>query len=469
MKYANIKSMNASNYGVSQMDATLSPYAYHIVPNTLGNLLGESDFLFELKLFADTRCFVFDDGAGKAVAAIWACKKEFDRGTMRPPEMSFAAPRGTELFDIMGHERSFDKNADGSDRLRLSIFPVFLRAASAGELAAALKSAKWKSNAPILPKVKFAPVSAGKFSVSAGNPYTAEMRGKIGLRGDSQNFAIAENDSRKFAFSAPAKITDTAIKKFAEKISLSLASPVKRDFTYAKSFRALLVKNTREDFGEIGKNWDKWEGVPPISLDNIRRSEKLWSRGINPTAEQFSARYKILRDADKLRIAVFVRDDKFLEADGDSADAGARADAVEIIFDTLADAADTPEERRLGADDWHFKIWKTKGSDEAKVYRLSVPDVQLTLGILGAKVHTFADDVRGAYRKTDGGYMLELEFEATAMLPQKLAANAVMGIGVIVDDFDDPDSPEADARLTNSAAKAKIESTPSEFPLAVFE
>ena len=338
--------------------------------------------------------------------------------------MSFAAPRGTELFDIMGHERSFDKNADGSDRLRLSIFPVFLRAASADELAAALKSAKWKSNAPILPKVKFAPVSAGKFSVSAGNPYTAEMRGKIGLRGDSQNFAIAENDSRKFVFSAPAKITDTAIKKFAEKISLSLASPVKRDFTYAKSFRALLVKNTREDFGEIGKNWDKWEGVPPISLDNIRRSEKLWSRGINPTAEQFSARYKILRDADKLRIAVFVRDDKFLEADGDSADAGARADAVEIIFDTLADAADTPEERRLGADDWHFKIWKTKGSDEAKVYRLSVPDVQLTLGILGAKVHTFADDVRGAFRKTDGGYMLELEFEATAMLPQKLAASA---------------------------------------------
>lgn len=176
LKYANIKSMNASNYGVSQMDATLSPYAYHIVPNTLGNLLGESDFLFELKLFADTRCFVFDDGRGQGGCRNLGVQKEFDRGTMRPPEMSFAAPRGTELFDIMGHERSFDKNADGSDRLRLSIFPVFLRAASAGELAAALKSAKWKSNAPILPKVKFAPVSAGKFSVSADNPYTAEMQ-----------------------------------------------------------------------------------------------------------------------------------------------------------------------------------------------------------------------------------------------------------------------------------------------------
>lgn len=469
LKYANIKSMNASNYGVSQMDAALSPYAYHIVPNTLGNLLGESKFLFELKLFADTRCFVFDDGKGGAVAAIWACKKEFDRGTVRPPEMSFSAPRGTELFDIMGHERSFDKNADGSDGLRLSIFPVFLRAANADELAAALKAAKWKSNAPTVPNVKFMPLCPDGFSVAVENPYAAQMCGKIGLRGDSQSFAIAENDGRKFAFKSPAKISGAGIKKFSEKISLSLSSPVKRDFTFAKSFHAVLVKNADSDFGEVGSNWDKWEKVAPLKLDNMRRSEKLWRNAINPTAAQFSAQYKILRDGDKLRVAVFVRDDKFLEADGGSADAGAHADTVEIIFDALANATDTPEERRLGSDDWHFKIWKQKGSDVAKVYRLSVPDVQLTLGILGAKVHTFADDVKGAFQRTADGYRLELEFEATAMLPQKLDKNAVMGVGVIVDDFDDAKSPEADARLTNSAAKTKIESTPAEFPLAVFE
>ena len=456
LKYANIKSMNASNYGVSQMDAALSPYAYHIVPNTLGNLLGESKFLSEPKLFADTRCFVFDDGKGKAVAAIWACKREFDRGAMRPPEMSFTAPRDTELFDIMGHERSFDKNADGSDGLRLSVFPVFLRTANADELAAALKAAKWKSNAPTVPNVKFMPLGADGLSVSAENPYAARMCGKIGLRGDSQDFAIAENGGRKFAFRSPAKISDAGIKKFSEKISLSLSSPVKRDFTFAKSFRALLVKNADSDFGEVGTNWDKWEKVPPIKLDNMRRAEKLWRNAITPTDAQFSAKYKILRDGDKLRVALFVRDDKFLEADGGSADAGAHADAVAIIFDTLANAADAPEERRLGPDDWHFKIWKQKGSDTAKVYRLAVPDVQLTLGILGAKVHTFADDVKGAFRRTDDGYRLELEFEATAVLPQKLGKNAVTGIGVIVYDFDDPKSPEADARLTNSAATAKI-------------
>ncbi len=284
LKYANIKSMNASNYGVSQMDAALSPYAYHIVPNTLGNLLGESKFLFELKLFADTRCFVFDDGKGGAVAAIWACKKEFDRGTVRPPEMSFSAPRGTELFDIMGHERSFDKNADGSDGLRLSIFPVCLRTANVDELAAALKAAKWKSNAPTVPNVKFMPLCPDGFSVAVENPYAAQMCGKIGLRGDSQSFAIAENDGRKFAFKSPAKISGAGIKKFSEKISLSLSSPVKRDFTFAKSFRAVLVKNADSDFGEVGSNWDKWEKVAPLKLDNMRRSEKLW-RNANSAAK----------------------------------------------------------------------------------------------------------------------------------------------------------------------------------------
>lgn len=59
----------------------------------------------------------------------------------------------------------------------------------------------------------------------------------------------------------------------------------------------------------------------------MRRSENLWRNAITPTDAQFSAKYKILRDGDKLRVALFVRDDKFLEADGGSADAGAHADA----------------------------------------------------------------------------------------------------------------------------------------------
>ena len=83
LKHARIKCMNASNYGVSQMDAMLTPYAYHKVPNTLGVLLGNSVFEEELNLFPDTRCYVFKDENDRPVAAIWACKKEFDRGFER--------------------------------------------------------------------------------------------------------------------------------------------------------------------------------------------------------------------------------------------------------------------------------------------------------------------------------------------------------------------------------------------------
>ena len=46
----------------------------------------------------------------------------------------------------------------------------------------------------------------------------------------------------------------------------------------------------------------------------MRRSENLWRNAITPTDAQFSAKYKILRGGDKLRVALFVRDDKFLEA-----------------------------------------------------------------------------------------------------------------------------------------------------------
>lgn len=68
-------------------------------------------------------------------------------------------------------------------------------------------------------------LGADGLSVSAENPYAARMCGKIGLRGDSQDFAIVENGGLKFAFRSPAKISDADIKKFSEKISSPFRRP----------------------------------------------------------------------------------------------------------------------------------------------------------------------------------------------------------------------------------------------------
>ncbi len=467
-KHDRIKTMNASNYGVSQMDADLSPYAYHKIPNTFGNILGDAKFVEDLNLFPDTRCYVLNDRK-KSIAVLWACKKEFDRGTERPPKVSINLPAQARLFDLMQAEKNLHKNNNGKTEIQLSIFPIFIVAENVDvkDLIASLKSATWMSNIAIEPNVKMSLSSPEKLSVEIGNPYGNEMKGKVALRSQLQDFSISANSSKVFEFTNHTELHANKIKSLSEKISLDLSEPIKKEFLYSKSSRFFKVKNSSNNI-KLDGNLSEWEStVPAITLENMRRAEKLWRNGIMPQPHQFSARYRTLWRGDKLYMAIEVWDDKFIEAQNNSIEAIKGIDSIEIIFDSLNDAQESDDTEHLASDDWRYRIWKTKDSNVAKVYREFVPDVQMTLGILGAKSHTFADDVKGIFKRTQYGYIVELEFSSDSVLPFKVAPNAIMGLGVIVNDSDDPKSPEPDARLTNSSATIKIESLPSKFPKAI--
>ena len=86
---------------------------------------------------------------------------------------------------------------------------------------------------------------------------------------------------------------------------------------------------------------------------------------------------------------------------------------------------------------------------------------------MGAKQHTLANDVDAVFKKIDGGYVFEICFKGTSMLPFKPTQNASLGFGVIVNDFDDSQSPEAKARLTNSTSTDKLEVYPDKFPFVI--
>ncbi len=466
-KHDRIKTMNASNYGVSQMDADLSAYAYHKIPNTFGNILGDAKFVEDLNLFPDTRCYVLKDEK-KSVAVLWACKKEFDRGTERPPKMSISLPQNSRLFDLMQAEKSVKPNDNGKTEIQLSIFPIFIVAENTAPeiLVGALKSANWVSNAVIEPTAKLSLATPEIFSVEISNPYTNEMKGKVALRSQSKDFSIPPNGLRKFEFSNHNETSASKIKSLSEKILLELTSPQKDNFSFSKSMRFFEVKNAAKNI-KLDGNLSEWKDIPAIELDNMRRAEKLWRNGIMPTPSQFSASYRTFWCGDKLYMAIEVNDDNFIEAQNDTPEAAKNADSIEIIFDSLGDADESSDATGLASDDWRYRIWKTKNSNVAKVYREFVPDVQMTLGILGAKSHTFANDVKGVFKRTASGYILELEFSSDSMLPFKVSKNASIGLGVIVNDSDDPNSPETDARLTNSSSKEKIDSLISKFPKAI--
>lgn len=463
LKYERIKCMNASNYGATEMDAMLTPYAYAKVPNTLGSLLGNSRFDSELALFPDTRCYVFVDGRNRPVAAIWACKKEFDRGLEKAPELFFAPPKGARLFDLMQAEKRVKAGGGGLFRLPLSPYPVFLVGAenSLPEFKAALSAAKGKSNAPIVPKIAVRLSTANSVSIETENPHICEMSGEISVRSTSRKFSIPRGGSAKFEFPFFEKVQAGKISTVPLKFALDISSPEKQRIALDRTFRAFGAPRTPGI--KIDGDLSDWKSVPSVRLENMRRAAKLWKKGITPKPEQFSAEYKTAWDGDALCVAVTVRDDCVLR--GAPSGSGELCDSVEIFMDTYADASDDPSALGVDSNDWRYKIWNSQ--EGAKVYRLAVPDAQLTFGIAAAKAHTFADDVEAAFGKIDGGYVLELRFSGRALMPFKAGENASMGFGIIVNDIDDGESPEPNARLTNSAALTNIEQDIASFPRAI--
>lgn len=465
LKHERIKCMNASNYGVSQMDAMLTPFAYDKVPNTLGVLLGNSTFEEELNLFPDTRCYIFKDEKNRPVVAIWACKKEFDRGFQKAPELSFKPIKNLRLFDLMQSEKKIETDFNGNFNLPLSIFPVFLvgEEGTMDDVKAMLKLSKGKSNIPINPIVRTRIESINSNIVEVENPYVSTMSGEVAVRADSKKFDIQAGKVSKFSFSSFEKITSDGISSIPLKLSLNVDSPEKKSMSFDKSYRAYQAKLASINLdGDISD----WSGVPSIKLDNMRRASKLWKKGITPTKDDFSAEYKTAWKDNNLYVAVIVRDSTILTGKGGAVDNDSKCDSVEFIFDTLCDASDDSSTIGLNSNDWHYRIWKSKDGT-IKVYRQFVPDAQLTLGILGAKQHTLANDVDAVFKKIDGGYVFEICFKGTSMLPFKPTQNASLGFGVIVNDFDDSQSPEAKARLTNSTSTDKLEVYPDKFPFVI--
>lgn len=150
-----------------------SPIAWTAANAALMSLLGNSTFLEDIRFAKNCRAYVFDDGRGNTVAAVWRADVRFDRGHGRPVPMSFDRVNGLEIFDLMGNKVSAEcgvRNAELSNSkvpgenhstvqpfnrstrettLPLSGFPFYLRVPDAqrDSFVAALKNAKIEEEA----------------------------------------------------------------------------------------------------------------------------------------------------------------------------------------------------------------------------------------------------------------------------------------------------------------------------------
>ncbi len=462
-----IKLMNASNYGTFEMDAMLTPFAFQKIPNTLGRLLGNARFLEELDLFPNTRCYLFEDEQKRPVAVLWACMEEVDFGEAPAPDFFFRPLAGLELFDLMEAEHSLPAGKDGLTRLPLSPYPVFLRgkAGSAGEVAAMLRAGYGKSNVPQRPPLTVRLTSPDSVTVTLTNPERSGLRGLLESRSGSHAVSIPSAGSEQFRFPLALPLSARVQNEFDLIFRLRKQNGKEQLFRYDRSFSGLLAMRSRTPF-RIDGDLSDWKDYPAIPMRKRFRGKRLQRLGQFPGNRDFSAEYRIAWDENGLYLAIKVTDDKFCCVSRPRIKDGWKNDSLQLFFDTFADGRDNDRKRVPGSDDWSYGIFpKDPAGNAFDVYRFLAPDVQLTRGVAGAKADTLADDVKVAFRRTADGYCYEIAFSPKSLEPFRLKKDGVLGVGILLNDADDPSEQEPRSRLANTSGTEMPNERPDSWPL----
>ena len=132
-------------------------------------------------------------------------------------------------------------------------------------------------------------------------------------------------------------------------------------------------------------------------------------------------------DTGKLYFAFRVRDDKF--APVMPIQKSWTGDGVQIFFDSLADAGSRKEIGYSG-DDQSYLVGFGAG-DRVEVFRDLAPDQQQAFVTRGP-----VPSAKGAFRKTDDGWTLELVIPFSELEPIRLKENSIFGMSACVNDND---------------------------------
>lgn len=468
LKHQNrIRQMNASNYGAFEMDAMLTPFAFQKIPNTLGRLLGNAAFAEELNLFPNTRCYVFEDEKNRPVAALWCCMEEVDHGEAVAPDLFFKPMPGLQLFDLMEAEHALASDVKGFAKLPLSPYPVFLRGESGSmkEFVAMLRAGYGKSNIPVRPPLVMTIANPSEVNVTVQNPDAATLKGFLEYRAERRTLNIPANGSVKERFTLPVAIS--ADQQIFYDLVLRLRKGNDPVLRYDRAFAGLLVKRAVSPVVVDGSP-EEWQTYPAIPMKSRVRSKFLQRHGLFADDKDISADYKIAWDENGLYIAVFVTDNTYCVKERPRIKDGWKNDSLQIFLDTLANGRDNDRRRTPDSDDWSYGFFAKDPEGKAfDVYRFMTPDVQLTLGVEGAKADTLADDVKVAFSRTGNGYFYEIAFSPRSILPFRLGKGNVIGTGILLNDVDDPEASEPRSRLSNSSGTGDINGRPDHWPLMI--
>ena len=405
----------------------LTPRAVQFAPNVIGHQLGHAKrFLADARFAPNVRAYVFDDGFGRPVAAVWGCDPEVDAGRKAPP-VAEVDPQGAleSVVDFMNNPRAFPEQ--GAFSFPVSPFPLFLRGKEgrAEAFVAALRKARIVSGGTASVTLGASLKDARTAEVRARNLLDRPVPGR--LNGEAVTLPASAEATR--AVPLAEAVTPDAVRTIA--LPLAFESEETADVRRDLSFGATVARRTAYD-GEDPAQVD-WTKHPALPL-------RPWGE----TPAGYGGEARLAWNDKGLFIRVAVRDATFVHEEFAVGAKRNANDCLQIGIDGYGDARradlDGP-----GQDDYEYAVFPSADGTGAILWANRVADRQITAN---TKEHGNCriPDVTPAFARTADGCVYETFLPKARIVPGTVEPGAVVALGLAVHNADDP-AATGDARV----------------------
>jgi len=465
------------------MDQYLTPIASCKVPNTLGHLLGKPKFKADVRPASGIRGYVFEDGQGRGLAAVWCSIDKVEEGIERGPELSVKFEGGIpEFIDLMGNPR-LPKIENGVVSIPLSPAPLFIRSAKGGadKLANALNNADVSGAASAL-KVVIQPDLDGGIEAATSNLTGKDLSGTLKIGDNSIPFAIPAKGNVVNRLKEGVKPVPGKLYTWKGDIGIEFPNGRKDSAKWDMQFFYVPHADKPLPLDPLASEWGK---IPAIQMNNWfiqKLSGEKSVEGVYPG--DLDAKFQLAWDKDNLYLRIECKDDKFVLTNparwkksigGSDPQLYMNDGCVELYLDTGANGRSNTF-KGFDQDDYRYDFYA--GSSAATdgpgtVYRLREVFIQLAGGIGMPSKEDAAKNVKCEYRRNGNAYSYVIILPQIYIEPLRLEKGWRAGFGLYVHDKDtgeksNPASPEKGVSISTKKG-VHCDYRPDLWPIMVLE
>ena len=432
-----------------------TPLGWMVAVATAAKKLGDSTFVRRIRFSQDSRAYVFRDGHGHAVAAVWRGDMEMDKGERDGVEATIdASGFALEAQDMFGNPCATGKK---DLKLALSGFPLYLQCdeKDLDKLVAALSEARVAADDGIFPLVSDVHLrSETEAELVVMNPLSRTIMAEMTLGGKAERVTFAGDSERRFAVTLTNRVSRTDFAEVVVPVRFRIGG-----VDFDKTFKTLAMAVAYAP----GDKPD-WSKVPVWKVGNYR----AWAESGPDNAKTFTANAQLAWNEDHFFMRYETRDSIFFHEDPEVP--WGMSDMIWMFFDPFANGRANLARGFRGhdMDDFRYDLYALSENEGAVMRRLAA-DIQFTGGAeAGLAPNVVERGVPCAFSRKGRVNAWEVDFPRRYLLPLKLEAGNSPGFAVRIYNRDLETVPPRKSRGNVPGWNSNEDNHPEIYPQIIF-